>query len=119
MDILLVAVIKLAIRRPRPAHNCMDMFATVSVDLYTFPSGHATRAAMVTGVLLRYCHLAGVWRHALTGWAGSVAASRVLLGRHHVGDVVAGLVIGYLQYQLVVYLWLPQQVCMALIKSVL
>ncbi|KAJ6655440.1 hypothetical protein lerEdw1_005140 [Lerista edwardsae] len=46
LDVVLVAAVKGLVKRRRPAHNKMDMFATVSVDKYSFPSGHATRAAM-------------------------------------------------------------------------
>ncbi|KAG8132991.1 hypothetical protein E2320_010809 [Naja naja] len=68
----------------------MDMFATISVDKYSFPSGHATRAAMSTGCTLDL--------HS--------GSSRIMLGRHNVTDVVFGLIMGYMQYNLVEYFWL-------------
>ncbi|KAK9403795.1 phospholipid phosphatase 6 [Crotalus adamanteus] len=46
LDLVLVAAVKGLVKRRRPVYNKMDMFATVSVDKYSFPSGHATRAAM-------------------------------------------------------------------------
>ena len=118
-DVLVVAVVKLIFRRPRPAHNQMDMFATVSVDKYSFPSGHTTRAAMLAFFFLHYLVLASTFRRLLILWAVAVALSRVLLGRHHVGDVMCGLVIGYFQYKMVVSLWLPWPVCMALLNPIL
>lgn len=47
-------------------------------------------------------------------WAGAVCVSRVLLGRHHVGDVLAGVVVGYVNYELVRYLWLEREQVMEL-----
>ena len=106
------------VRRPRPAHNKMDMFATVSVDMYSFPSGHTTRAAMVACFLIARLYLRGYEKLLVVVWAVSVALSRVLLGRHHVGDVVCGLAIGVLQYRLVKYLWLSRTTCVHLLDAV-
>jgi hypothetical protein len=45
--------------------------------------------------------------------------SRVLLGRHHVGDVVAGVVVGYVNYELVRYLSVGEQDVLALRAEIL
>uniref|UniRef100_H3CK22 Polyisoprenoid diphosphate/phosphate phosphohydrolase PLPP6 n=2 Tax=Tetraodon nigroviridis TaxID=99883 RepID=H3CK22_TETNG len=109
LDLVLVAVVKAVVRRPRPAHNRMDMFATVSVDRYSFPSGHATRAAMCGRFLLAHLVLAAPLRVLVLLWTGLVGLSRVLLGRHNVTDVVFGFWMGYCQYNLVEMLWLSPQ----------
>ena len=44
IDIVIVAVTKAAFRRRRPAYNTDDMLS-VSVDKFSFPSGHASRVA--------------------------------------------------------------------------
>ena len=55
------------------------MFATVSVDRYSFPSGHTTRVAAlaVLAPWLGCASPACVW---IIVWAVSVAVSRVVLG---------------------------------------
>ncbi|KAJ8279009.1 hypothetical protein COCON_G00060750 [Conger conger] len=105
MDLVLVAVVKAVVRRRRPSHNRMDMFATFSVDRYSFPSGHATRAAMCARFLLAHLVLAAPLRVLVLLWAALVGFSRVLLGRHNVTDVVFGFGMGYCQYNLVEMLW--------------
>lgn len=108
IDLAIVGFLKIIVQRPRPAYNVDDMFATVSVDRYSFPSGHSTRVAMVAMLFTHY------WTNQFyikLGfiWAAMVAISRVVLGRHHVSDVVGGLIIGYSQYCLVVKYWLMQE----------
>lgn len=81
--------IKYLFRRPRPQQDLR--FYASQYDLYSFPSGHAARMgaiALVVGVLYP-----SVWplAGALALW---VAWSRVAVGVHHIGDVLAGLIIG-------------------------
>lgn len=109
LDLVLVAMVKGVVRRPRPTYNRMDMFATVSVDRYSFPSGHATRAAMCGRFLLAHLVLAAPLRVLVLLWTGLVGLSRVLLGRHNVTDVMFGFWMGYCQYNLVEMLWLSPQ----------
>ncbi|KAL1022508.1 hypothetical protein UPYG_G00028620 [Umbra pygmaea] len=105
LDLILVGVVKAVVRRRRPSHNRMDMFATFSVDRYSFPSGHATRAAMCARFLLAHLVLAAPLRVLVLLWSGLVGLSRVLLGRHNVTDVLFGFLMGYWQYNLVEVLW--------------
>ncbi|CAD7691914.1 unnamed protein product [Nyctereutes procyonoides] len=106
LDLLLVALIKGLVRRRRPAHNQMDMFVTLSVDKYSFPSGHATRAALVSRFILNHLVLAIPLRVLVVLWAFVVGFSRVMLGRHNVTDVAFGFFLGYAQYSIVDYCWL-------------
>uniref|UniRef100_A0A8C6R4U3 Polyisoprenoid diphosphate/phosphate phosphohydrolase PLPP6 n=1 Tax=Nannospalax galili TaxID=1026970 RepID=A0A8C6R4U3_NANGA len=106
LDLLLVAVIKGLVRRRRPAHNQMDMFFTLSVDKYSFPSGHATRAALASRFILNHLVLAIPLRVLVVLWAFVLGLSRVMLGRHNVTDVAFGFLLGYMQYSIVDYCWL-------------
>uniref|UniRef100_UPI00358E6382 polyisoprenoid diphosphate/phosphate phosphohydrolase PLPP6-like n=1 Tax=Myxine glutinosa TaxID=7769 RepID=UPI00358E6382 len=116
LDLIVVGTVKALVRRPRPSRNQPDMFATISVDCYSFPSGHSTRVAMlasilfllpgaVTEVFFLYVSSVTVWV-----WVFSVAISRVFLGRHHVSDVLCGLAIGYGQAYVMTILWLQPEV---------
>lgn len=106
LDLLLVAVIKGLVRRRRPAHNQMDMFFTLSVDKYSFPSGHATRAALVSRFILNHLVLAIPLRVLVVLWAFVLGLSRIMLGRHNVTDVAFGFFMGYMLYSIVDYCWL-------------
>ena len=110
LDIVVVAIIKAFTRRRRPAYNVDDQFATVKmVDKFSFPSGHATRAVMVGTVLCVVQPVHVVLRLAVLVWSVSVSVSRVLLGRHHVLDVLAGAVIGVVQALVMGALWRTEE----------
>lgn len=47
LDIVIVAVLKAFTRRRRPAYNIDDLFLVSSIDKFSFPSGHATRAVLL------------------------------------------------------------------------
>lgn len=91
LDLILVGLVKVFVRRPRPAYNAKDMYVAVSADHWSFPSGHSSRAFLVASFLAAggFCP-----REALFLWAAATSASRVLLGRHYVLDVVAGACLG-------------------------
>ncbi|XP_013420364.1 phospholipid phosphatase 6 [Lingula anatina] len=97
-DLIMVGVVKTAAKRPRPQHNEMDMFFTVSVDHFSFPSGHSTRAAMLLYFFLDQLVLPSFVKLGLIMWSVCVSLSRVMLGRHHVSDVISGFIMGLSQY---------------------
>ena len=83
--------IKALIRRQRPATAEERASFYYASDSYAFPSGHACRMACIAvtvGALDPHL-TAPAW--FLTSW---VMASRVLLGVHHLLDIVAGGLIG-------------------------
>eukprot|EP00128_Syssomonas_multiformis_P009969 Colp12_sorted_trinity150504_noHs@16816 len=116
-DLLVIVVLKTLFKRARPAHNSGDMLATVSVDNYSFPSGHTTRSVMIaTGFYVLFADQYGLeYTYSILGWAVAVAISRVLLGRHHVFDVLAGVVVGVCEFFVVhKYFWVsPYQATQA------
>jgi len=118
-DVLVIGPTKAVVRRQRPAENVDDMM-TVSVDKYSFPSGHASRAFMIATFLLTQFHMSVLWTCTLLLWAVSVAFSRILLGRHHVSDVIAGSVLGCVEYSVVscCNLWLSPDLCAYIIRPI-
>lgn len=90
-------VLKALFERPRP----MALEALVSIDHYSFPSGHSTISAavyptlaamvarVVEGTKLKfYCVGVGVLTMVLIGF------SRIYLGVHYATDVIAGWCVG-------------------------
>ena len=118
VDILIIAMLKLIVRRKRPAHNQMDMFATVSIDNHSFPSGHTTRAVLLALFFARHLTVPRLTEVALLIWSVAVCISRVLLGRHHVLDVVCGVLVGYVEFLIVEAFWMSPETCMALLQPI-
>ena len=112
LDLIVIAILKVSFRRSRPAHNEEDMFATVSVDNYSFPSGHASRAGMLFCFFILQVATSIKWITLVTVWSIVVSLSRVILGRHHIIDVICGYFVGILEYLLLLYLWIPTETCM-------
>ncbi|EFJ18828.1 hypothetical protein SELMODRAFT_111947 [Selaginella moellendorffii] len=116
LDVLLVASIKTIVRRPRPIYN-KGMYVISSVDHWSFPSGHSSRALfMATFFWLKAASSissssslppspprASLLEFVVTveflalSWAVATAISRVLLGRHYVMDVFVGSSLGVLE----------------------
>ncbi|TPE45259.1 phosphatase PAP2 family protein [Pontibacter mangrovi] len=96
---LVVQYGKKIISRNRPGAD----FAYYVVDHFSFPSGHATTAMALYGMLayLLYRHLNVAWQRQLLVWAALlfillVGFSRIYLGVHYLSDVLAGYLLGVL-----------------------
>jgi len=109
IDIIFVAFTKAFTRRRRPAYNLDDMVATVGVDKFSFPSGHASRAAALTFFFTLLYPLPIVLQLPVVAWGGAVMVSRVLLGRHHILDVCGGLLLGFFEYIVMSGLWMDKK----------
>lgn len=82
---------KLVVDRARPSAG-LGLDALIAIpDTASFPSGHATTAAAAATALAL---LVPRWRILAVAVALFVGASRVLLGVHFVGDVLAGFALG-------------------------
>jgi len=117
IDIVVVAVVKAFTRRRRPSYNVDDMIAVVSVDKFSFPSGHATRAVLLAVFFTTLYPLSCIFLPPLVIWSGAVCASRVILGRHHILDVVCGAVIGLLESFIAYKLWVSAEGANNLLSS--
>lgn len=104
VDILFVASIKAATRRRRPTID--DSFLSIGPDKFSFPSGHASRAFFILIFFTVLQPLPFLFWPALFAWAVSVSLSRLLLYRHHILDVLAGITLGILEAFLICILWL-------------
>lgn len=107
IDIIFVAPLKLFFKRPRPAMNVGDIpFSVSAVDNYAFPSGHASRCVALAAY---FCYVPPFHLHTHLWylWAVAMSISRILIGRHHFSDIVAGGIAGLMIFEIVRRLWLP------------
>lgn len=120
VDVFYVATIKALARRRRPNYAYQrDQMIVSSVDKHSFPSGHCSRSSYVFLFTKHYfAHSSPFFTFVVFVWSGSVCASRVLLGRHHILDCVAGITLGWLNYTLQFHSFLPiNYIGMFLIRS--
>lgn len=92
-----VGMLKAGLHLPRPPVALGEDMVRVLGNAETsgsFPSGHATFAALVAATFWRPAGVAG--RIALVGWVLWVCVSRIVLGAHFPADLVAGCACGVL-----------------------
>lgn len=116
LDIMIVAGLQKLAKRKGPYDVSPGLLDYLTMDTYAFPAGHASRAAMLSKFLLNHLVLAIPLRILLVLWAFCVGFSRVMIGRHHITDVLSGFVFGYLQFRLVELIWMSSNTCQMLIS---
>jgi len=96
-------LLKLVISRPRPSSELVQLLATSPGT--SFPSGHATCAAVFCGFLfylapklVRQPVARGILQSLLVMLILLIGASRIYLGVHWTSDVVGGLFLGGLLF---------------------
>ncbi|XP_034047673.1 inactive phospholipid phosphatase 7 [Thalassophryne amazonica] len=116
LDIMTVAGVQRLVKRRGPWEMAPGFLDCVAMDVYSFPAAHASRAAMVSKFLLSHLVLAVPLRILLVLWAFLVGVSRVLLGTHHLTDMVCGFALGLLHFSLMETVWLSSSTCQTLIS---
>jgi undecaprenyl-diphosphatase len=85
-------LVKNGLRRPRPQEAVPGFRSLIQAsDQFSFPSGHSSGAFLLATCL---SIVYGPVALSLFLWAALVALSRVLLGVHFPGDILAGALMG-------------------------
>lgn len=113
-----MAIIKAFVRRRRPVGNKNDQWGTIGSDVYSFPSGHVSRAFFIVYFFLKLYPLDNFIILLICIWAVAVAFSRILLRRHYLLDVFAGVLLGYLTSLVVSVIWVDQSTAEYIISYV-
>lgn len=114
LDIILIALIKAITRRRRPTSD--DVPFSLGPDKYSFPSGHASRAAFIVYFFFHLWPISLIYASALLVWSFCVCMSRILLRRHHILDVLFGVLLGVFESLIIGYIYLEQDTCVNLIS---
>jgi membrane-associated phospholipid phosphatase len=102
-DIAVIGTTKGLTRRSRPVVNHDDVLS-IGPDKYSFPSGHTSRAVFLLFYFIQTNFFQNIPTSVIIIWLGSVVASRVLLGRHYVSDIIAGIFFGIFECSVTVHI---------------
>ncbi|XP_046735510.1 phospholipid phosphatase 6 [Diprion similis] len=114
LDIVFVALIKALTRRRRPAFND-DPFA-MGPDKFSFPSGHASRSMYVVYFFFNLWPVNWIFRLPMLAWMVCVCLSRVLLERHYLLDILAGVFLGFVEGFFIGLIYLDHDTCVSLVS---
>nr|CAI5855596.1 unnamed protein product [Callosobruchus analis] len=117
-DIIFVAVAKAYFRRKRPIANTNDPLGQMGPDIFSFPSGHASRSVFVTYFFMVLYPLHFVCYPPILAWTACLCLSRILMGRHYILDVLAGVCFGLFNGVLVGWLWISQDTALWMINYI-
>ncbi|RZC40789.1 PAP2 domain containing protein, partial [Asbolus verrucosus] len=106
VDIILVAVAKAYFRRRRPVANTDDALGQMGPDVFSFPSGHASRAVFVTYFFINLYQLPIIFVPPLLAWVTAICLSRILMNRHYILDVFGGIFLGLIVSWIISFIWL-------------
>ena len=92
LELPLFIVLKRLFKRPRPADLFGNFHAHIQpADKFSLPSGH-TAAAFLMAVIVAYFYPSMAF--LAYSWACLIGLSRILLGVHYPGDIIAGAALG-------------------------
>ena len=101
-----VEIIKLYFNRTRPHTYVHKNLLGLSSKSGSFPSGHTSNIFCFAYLISNYYEVSLALIIILYALAGAVGMSRIFLGKHYFGDVVAGAIFGIFLAIIGAYLWI-------------
>lgn len=95
-QLIIVELIKLLVKRQRPENHEANGVLKLKFTSGSFPSGHTSNVFTLAFLFSNYYLLGIIPTTILFSLAGLVALSRIVLGKHYIGDVTGGAIIGIL-----------------------
>ncbi|KAG5885154.1 hypothetical protein JTB14_037603 [Gonioctena quinquepunctata] len=118
LDIILVAIAKAFFRRRRPVLNTDDALGQMGPDVFSFPSGHASRAVFVVCFFTKLWPIHWIFDLPLLAWATAICLSRILMSRHYILDVLGGIALGIAEGLLIWLLWIEDSTARSLFSMI-
>lgn len=118
MDIVFIAVAKAYFRRRRPTQNTDDALGQMGPDVFSFPSGHASRSVFVVYFFMHLWPLPMIFYPPLLAWMTAICLSRILMSRHYILDVLGGCALGLFNGLLMNLLWIEDETARSLMSIV-
>ncbi|HZJ98205.1 MAG TPA: phosphatase PAP2 family protein [Oligella sp.] len=85
-------VLKNSIKRDRPCYKIVDVVSLITPsDKFSFPSGHTAAAFVFANIVVAFFPALAI---PVYFFATLVGLSRVMLGVHYPGDILAGMMLG-------------------------
>jgi undecaprenyl-diphosphatase len=92
LELPIYLLLKQVLKRQRPCDSSSKLDAhIVPSDKFSLPSGHTAAAFLMASLVSHFYPSIAVLVYA---WAFMIGCSRVFLGVHYPGDIVAGAVLG-------------------------
>jgi len=73
--------------------------------IFSFPSGHVSRSVFIFCFFTMLAPVSYVFWPPLLAWTVSVSISRLLMYRHHILDVLGGILLGFSEALVLSMLW--------------
>ncbi|MCK7460508.1 phosphatase PAP2 family protein [Idiomarina aminovorans] len=100
LELPLYWIMKNSFRRQRPCELNLTLASlVVASDKFSFPSGHTAAGFLFAIITYHYYPELGL---VCFGWALGIGASRVVVGVHYPGDIVAGVLLAVVVSELVI-----------------
>ena len=97
LDKIIYLILKKSLKRPRPFRQIEGVKGKlIPFDEFSFPSGHTGSATVLT--LLVYYFFPISFLGIFLFWTILVGISRIYLGVHYPSDVLAGAILGYINF---------------------